>query len=376
MSEVACLSTVPMKMSSELDFSRKIVQFGKLKKWDVGILDKMTKKRNTLLKAFAEKQQVDKTVEEYLAYLVAMTEGGRAGFLRKVLYYYWSTAVGKRTSHAAADAHYEMASVLSNWGIYEMGEVAQSVHLSNRSSAERVEKDGYKTLCAAAGRFEKSRELMASFPTVDDAFPLDIKPVMLSGFRDLCLAQAQELSLSKALRNPDNRGRELLSKLASRSYELYTAALKSFQDSKGPLEEPLYASLVAWTSIKKLSLHIRTFLLMTAHYSSAKVNKMPEAVSAAKQAEDLMAKLNAELSLHKKQLDKPLIVSIELLGQECQRMSYKVKRDIDIIGRPKPLESHVPLADPQELARPTPYSYPEMSLDWTPNVIQIFELKE
>eukprot|EP00659_Diplonema_papillatum_P009304 gene9304-14420_t len=276
---------------------------------------------------------------------------GKACFMKSVLYFHWSPSFGPPTSHAVDDVTYEAASTLANVAtacrssaerieaeayrmccraagcftkahelVATMGEMGDEfpldihpavvrglaqaqealarriIHMMKardhiatacRSSAERIEAEAYRMCCRAAGCFTKAHELASTMGEMGDDFPLDIHPAVVRGLASFCLAQAQELALAKASHNPENRGKELLGKLASRAHELYAEALQGFA-GKTRLQEDAYYRLLYAIRVKKDLMQIKTFTLMAASHS--KQNRMGEAKLSAQQAADLVAK--------------------------------------------------------------------------------------
>ncbi|KAJ9463639.1 BRO1 domain-containing protein BROX-like protein [Diplonema papillatum] len=373
MSDVVCLS-FPPKATAELDFAKKVARVGRLKKMHALIFDRMTKARSTMVRAFAKKSpDVDAAAETYLSYLTAMLPpDGKACFMKSVLYFHWSPSFGPPTSHAVDDVTYEAASTLANVGIIHMMKARDHIATACRSSAERIEAEAYRMCCRAAGCFTKAHELASTMGEMGDDFPLDIHPAVVRGLASFCLAQAQELALAKASHNPENRGKELLGKLASRAHELYAEALQGFA-GKTRLQEDAYYRLLYAIRVKKDLMQIKTFTLMAASHS--KQNRMGEAKLSAQQAADLVAKAVAYDKAEKKYRDKNLTAALATALEQTKRTSYNVQRDAEILGKPAPCDGPLDLISPQVLAMPTIFEMPEMHSDWSPEVVAAFELK-
>eukprot|EP01063_Lacrimia_lanifica_P013948 TRINITY_DN2054_c0_g1_i1.p1 TRINITY_DN2054_c0_g1~~TRINITY_DN2054_c0_g1_i1.p1 ORF type:complete len:353 (+),score=70.23 TRINITY_DN2054_c0_g1_i1:116-1174(+) len=337
MAGVAILS-LPQKTTIELDFAKKAMHFGKMVKVNAAVLNQVTKIRNAMIRS---KYDPDAT-DEYMQALVGMLPDGPAGVLRKAVFYYWEACLGPKTSHAAADAVYEAASVLACVAGGELRKVESMVEVMNTSSVERVCKESYRRLLTAAGKYEKAAEFMKTFAKVDRNFPADIHPTILDGLKTLCLAQAQELAVYKSMNNSDNHGAELMAKLTAQVHALYTEAYQLLANAHSSGDD-VSAKFLSKARYKASMARIRTFQYMSHTFSKA--DKTAEAKSAIDQAAELTAQL--EKDARQVKMPPPLVAEYKALLEAQSRFEYKVSRDVNMYGRAKAaaLDSPVPMIE-------------------------------
>ena len=282
-----------------MDYAKKAGTSGVLKKMNARLFDEVSAARKTMCRAMVKDNDVGDTgytaaSEAYLALLAGMMPGGPAEFLRSATYFYWGVSVGPKSTLSTKDTTYEAASVILNLAILEMRKAVAQLATVGRSNAERVEKDCYRLFSQAAGKFQAAYDLMREV-TLNEHFPLDAQIDMIEGAKFLCLGQAQECALSKTARDPANRGKALLAKLASQAHQLYQTAVDAFAAfEKAGGADPIFIKLRQFAGAKALGLKVKTFHLQALFY--AKENKMAEAKSAVAVAAEHSAALQAQYS--------------------------------------------------------------------------------
>ena len=376
MSSATCFG-IPQKQTADMDFTKKARQVAVATKTHAGILDKLTRQRIETVRLLVRgsDEASEKAVNRYVELLAAMLPSGKAPQLRNILFYFWSTSIGQRSSHACPDVSYEVASILFNSAAADTTKAATGIATAGRSSTDRLEKDAYQLFCKAAGKFEKASELMKDVE-FSKSFPEDMSSDFLSGLKELCLAQAQECSLAKALSVPENRNKHLMCRLGIQSYELYSSAYTSLGKYAPARRDDtqLIQKLVDWCITKRDMLKVKTFVLYAINLS--KDDKMGEAKSATEQAAALLAVVQKSIK-ERKSLKKDLTEQLTQLTNETERCCYNIKRDSQMIyGRSMKIDSPVPPPEPQVLARPIPFAIPDtLDEDWSPAIIQAFHIR-
>lgn len=364
MSELACF-IIPVKQTASLDFAKKAKAVGRLEGVDASVLDALTKGRIACIAAVERVEKAGEVKPEvydaataatsaYLALLAgAMPEvdgvtgsgGERNGDLRaRLSYFYWAQCVGHKTSFAADDTLYEAAAVLSNLAFAELRYAAEKIGNANRLNVDKVEKEAYKLCRAAAGKLDTAQRLMMQ-STDHASMPLDARPEILEGLKNLALGQAQEMGLAVAGRKEDNKGRELLAKVAAQAGQLYDNAAQVLAPGKGGRDE-LYERLAGWVAAKRDLMRARAHALNALYFN--KENNMEPALRAAAQAEELAGKA-AEAQAKTKGALRDFAT---LIDREARGVKERVERDNSIVGHCKPAVDPVPLPALQELARP------------------------
>eukprot|EP01061_Rhynchopus_euleeides_P045330 TRINITY_DN8088_c0_g1_i1.p1 TRINITY_DN8088_c0_g1~~TRINITY_DN8088_c0_g1_i1.p1 ORF type:complete len:376 (+),score=159.77 TRINITY_DN8088_c0_g1_i1:616-1743(+) len=375
MSDTVVATAIPLKETMEIDYAKKAQQTGVMKKMNARFFDEVSASRKAMCRAMASGTEggdtgYTATSEAYLALLGGMLPGGAADKLRKSLFFYWGASVGKKTSLASRDTVYEAASVVLNLGILEMRKGVALLETVSRSNGERVEKECYRVFVSAAGKFQHAYTLMRDV-SVNEDYPLDANIDAIEATKFLCLAQAQECALSKASRDPDNRGKALLAKLASQAHQLYDTANEGYAGFVKQADgEAYFTKVLQFAGAKALGLKVKALQLQAMYHSKACM--MPEAKSAAEQAAEVNSQLQARYS---RESDKALRAYVVAMDAEQQRINNKISGEVRVSGKAKPLDTPVPLIEPQVLAQPAEYSFPAVSEKWTPALAALFEMK-
>ena len=289
------LTAVPLKQTMEIDFAKKMATHGRMKKMNARLLDDVSMARKKLVRAMTQGIETGEDgylelAKTYLGMVRGMTADSPADRCRKSIFFFWGPSIGRKTSHATDEMAYDMASVLLNLAILEMRKAVDDIQLAGRASAERIEKECYRTMASAAGKFQAAYSAMGEVSVTKD-FPLDANRDVIEGLKFLCLAQAQELALSKAVRDPNNKGRVLLAKLASQGAVLYQSTVDAFVAHKEGCDDPYFLKLAQFAEFKALYMRIHAHHLQILHCSGSKEDMNAQAREAYKQSGEMLKEM-------------------------------------------------------------------------------------
>eukprot|EP00756_Hemistasia_phaeocysticola_P036568 Hpha_TRINITY_DN16648_c3_g6::TRINITY_DN16648_c3_g6_i1::g.183421::m.183421 len=366
---------IPVKTTQALDFEKKVTMVGKLKGVHRPTLAQLTKVRGAAVKALAggDHKVATDAVAEYLSLLAGTfpaDEGGKAEQARAMCFFYWSQAFGPATSFAHSDTVYEGASLLANMAALDLRQAAVGLRDANQFNAEKMEGEAYRICCRAAGKYETAQRLMVKVD-VQSAMPYDIRPEVLEGLKLLALGQAQECALAFSARKSDNRGRELLAKLASRALELYTDAARVFTPGRFPKEKS-HEELAQWVQTR-----LEMIRALTAYYQCMFLCKSMKMEEALRVGDDAAAAAARALKLAgSKGPQAKYAKAVDILARQVQQ---KAITENDMFTHKRPSDAPVPTPPPQVLARPDaawgPHGspLPPPSEAWTDEVVAAFK---
>eukprot|EP01062_Namystynia_karyoxenos_P062275 TRINITY_DN55186_c0_g1_i1.p1 TRINITY_DN55186_c0_g1~~TRINITY_DN55186_c0_g1_i1.p1 ORF type:complete len:440 (+),score=168.81 TRINITY_DN55186_c0_g1_i1:94-1320(+) len=401
------LTSVPLKSTAALDFEKKLAVTGRLKSVDKGMLKLLTTGRAQLALRLEQAAKggpeaaaaVQQTAAEYLALLAGAmpsleeleggaappAEGTEAGegaeghaaaatqqqqpVLRNMCYFFWTQSFGPRTSFAQDDTLYEAASILSNLAILDLRVAEQRVCNANRMNVDKEEKEAYRLCRAAAGKFSTAQKLMIKVAD-SPAMPMDIRAEVLEGLKNLALGQAQELGLAVAARKDENRGREMLAKLAAQARTLYADATVTMQPGAGARDQ-VFEQLAAYVGTKRRLMAARTVTYYALFL--CKENRMPEALRCADQAVEEAAGAKAQAG------KGPLSKFATAVEEQARGAQAKIRRDNELCSFQKPQDAPVEMPAGQLLARPDvqwgPHggALPPPDARWTEQVRSAFQ---
>ena len=148
-------------------------------------------------------------------------------------FYFWGASLTERLNHAFADYRYELMNCYTCVGLVYHEAARYVLEIPSGSPmTEAMEKEGYASLCFAAGYLHVAASVSAemSVSPLPQLAAHDMleesKTAFLECLRDTFLEEAQWIGLEKALRNEANKNKEIVPKLTHRALNLANSALE------------------------------------------------------------------------------------------------------------------------------------------------------
>ncbi|KAK9868803.1 hypothetical protein WJX84_000981 [Apatococcus fuscideae] len=232
-------ATVPPAFQQQLNFSKSHRGKGAVETY----IQNLTQARERLVGLLSSskgtsEESVDAACAEYSSHLLGLinepsTDAGAGSRvagnsrLRRMVAFAWQDALVASGQVQMADSVFELASLLVAVAIWKMQKAAAICHEGGATGVDSsAAAQAFKLLRSAAGMLQCVLE--SCLPHLFGGCPsLDCNPQVVAGLRDACLADAQSLTVLRAIRKGNAPG--LVAGLAADTGSLYTAAENGFR---------------------------------------------------------------------------------------------------------------------------------------------------
>ncbi|KAK9798946.1 hypothetical protein WJX73_007519 [Symbiochloris irregularis] len=275
--------------------------------------------------------------------------------LRQAVAFQWQDVLVTNPQRVAgADAVFELASFLVAWALWQMRCAAALCQPGSAGSSSANATTAYKLLRSAAGKFDFVREKLSGL-LHNSVHSTDCNPQALAAFSALCLADAQSITVLRAIQKGNQAG--LVSSLATDTATMYLSAAQSAQAAPYAAHN---AKCVAYANYKSTS--FQAYAHAFAGQELAQSGQAGQAVRCLYAAQPLVAHAGKGAAAYDRAPPATRAADRTHFDADLSTLvdtsSSKVKRENDIVYCQRVPDEIPELPAGKRLAAPIPWQLP------------------
>lgn len=298
------------------------------------------------------------TSSNYICALFALVE--RFPIVGVMYYYYWSSSVAPEQFMGYDDYRYDAACVYFNLATFllNLAQYFMSVR-ANAGNVLALETESYRMLLRAAGYYElvqRITQTIKATPIGVAPFPVfpEVSVALLNLFQNLCLAQAQEIGVTRAVAADKKIEKEQTVRLCHQLLDLYETC-KTQAHAVG-IQTEVLTKLTTFATVKCDI--FRT--LLYCHAATCTFNRSPtDGLRLMQDAKQYGTEVQKHYKLAQKgRLPFHMEALLEGCGVTLRRMEERLVKINSMVHHAKPNAATVLLPPPLVLAQCVPVDLP------------------